>query len=139
MSAQDADELSSESATRVAFAALKPPCLRVLQALQLAREQRAAPLRDAARALAALLLRGGAGRLPRSGLPRCVDYVLIPLVMALPDEAPAPGAAPPPPGADSLLRAITALVFAAGGAAFFAAPARGSGSGRGGGVRVDDV
>ena len=152
---------ADEAATRAAFSALKPTCLRVMQALQLAQQQRAAPLRAAADALAAQLLGvglGGGGHggatasapLPRRGLPRCVDYVLIPLLMALPEEL--PPAAALPGGADSALRAIAALIVAAGSAAFFSADAspaaalasasgaagRGGG-GNGGGSRADDV
>jgi hypothetical protein len=106
--------------TRFVFSTLKPYCLRVMQALQLAsdgrtRRNEANALREPLQSLERLLISSGEYNLPKDGFPRCIDYVLIPLIMAL------PMAVSPPEresiirsGDDRIFRAITALVIASG-------------------------
>ena len=65
--------MDADKATRVAFEALKPICLQVMGLLK------GGPNASGGRALEALA--DLIPKLPAVGLPRCIDYVLIPLSM----------------------------------------------------------
>lgn len=114
--------MGDDAATRAAFEALKPRCLAVMGILQGGAVPPSPAIgRASLEALIELL-----PTLPPAGLPRCIDYVLIPLSML--SSACLPQANPRPPGSDRLLelslRGISALADAAGPAAFLADPVR---------------
>ena len=122
---KDSISFDSEIQTRVAFSTLKPICLRVMQALQLASDNRsrrseANALREPLQALESLLISANETMLPKRGLPRCIDYILIPLIMALPTAITTPENMQTNTGSnDRIFRAITALITACGVEAFW--------------------
>jgi len=117
--------------TRLTFAALKPTCQQVMQlasivlqgdgAVQRLRADEAiAPLTALEAALRCTRLDGSepssAPALYRAGLPRCIDYVLLPLLLMLPHGE----SALPERLQEGAWRCVGALVRAAGGSAFCA-------------------
>jgi hypothetical protein len=116
--------------TRHTFALLKPLCVGVMQlASALGRGDAAAsappsasPLSGLCSALLHTTPHLSAAHLAREGLPRCIDYILLPLLMLLPGGLPlAAGEAPlraPDRVVEQALRAICALLLVVDPGAF---------------------
>ena len=115
-----------DAATAAAFSALKPVCLGILEILAAGESGATGP--NAPARLTTLL--DTLNVVPHAGLPRCVDYVLIPLLMLLPlpPSRALPAGQPPwprqPDRVVELALCCVARIIERAGAVAFAADAK---------------
>lgn len=135
----EATAAEAEALMRHNFALLKPACLKVmvlLQGLNAAARAAVITVEPLVELRALLCDVTSPARLQPQGMPRCIDYVLLPLLLLLPDVGPAvPAVVVPDRIREAALGCIVALFDACGGALVFCS----HGSGEDAGTRVSDT